>query len=77
MRAYGTHIQPHHSWILRRTFSIAVSVVPSWATARERLNEFDERGEAGMLKNVAMLRLVLSRIDAALTEEGLSDQCVA
>ena len=74
MKAYNTHIRPHHSWLVRRTFSLAVSVVPSWAVARERLNEFDERGEAGMLANVAMLRVVLGRIDAALQAEGLSDR---
>lgn len=73
MSAYGRHIKPYHSWLVKRTFSIAVAVVPSWAMARERLNEFDEGGEAGLLRNISALREVLGRIEAALEAEGLSD----
>lgn len=73
MLAYGTHIKPYHSWLVKRTFSIAVAVVPSWAAARERLNEFDAGGEAGLLQNIAALRRVLGRIETALEAEGLSD----
>lgn len=71
--AYNKSIEPFHSWLIQRTFLLAVAVVPTWGEAREALAAFDEDGEAGMLRNIAALAPLLSRIEIALQREGLWD----
>ena len=74
MRSYGTNIQPYHSWLLQKTFSIATAgLVPSWSEARALLAAFDPEGEAGMLRNVAALAPIVDRISATLHEMQLWD----
>ena len=59
--------------LLQRTFLLAVAVVPSWSEARDALAAFDADGEAGMLRNIAALAPLLSRLQDALRREGLWD----
>ena len=65
--AYGIRLAPHHRWWQKQAFKLAVTAAPSWSLARERLDAFDEAGEAGLLANVVVLRKVVERVEAALT----------
>ena len=62
-----------HRWVIQRTFALSISVVPSWAEARQRLEDFDEGGEAGLLKSIGVLDPVLDRIEDALRANDLWD----
>jgi len=73
MAAYESSISPYHNWVLQRTFGIATAVVPSWSEAHDRLEEFDVRGEEGLLQNVAALEPVLDRIEGALRDWDMYD----
>lgn len=73
MRAYDEHMAPYHGWLLRRSFGVAVAVVPHWGAARDRLQALDPAGEAGLLLAVAAMPPVLGRIEAQLRDRGLLD----
>lgn len=59
--------------MIQRTFALSISVVPSWTEARQRLEDFDEGGEAGLLKSIGVLDPVLDRIEDALRANDLWD----
>ena len=71
--AYKASVGPFHGWMLQRTFSIAISVVPTWAEAHDRLEAFDIDGEAGLMRSIAALDPVLDRMEAALRSRDLWD----
>lgn len=77
MRAYKEHVEPYHSWLLRRAFAVATAVVPSWEEARELLKEYDAKGEAVVLQQVAALAPLLACIRASLLELQLLDTRMA
>mmetsp|Transcript_5641 Transcript_5641/g.14944 ORF Transcript_5641/g.14944 Transcript_5641/m.14944 type:complete len:356 (+) Transcript_5641:74-1141(+) len=71
--AYQNSIRDYHSWLVQNTFNVAVSTVPSWAEARDALDELDVAGEAGLLRSIAALDPVLSRMEAAIKQRDLWD----
>ena len=70
---YAEVIRPQHSWVVRQTFSLAISVVPTWEEAGRRLAKFDADGEAGVVLGAAALDIACERVAAALRRRDMWD----